>query len=325
MTYIENTEGFKFAVIAMTAVVAALIKVYEIIQNTAVELMTYIFLNFLITFLSFVFILFFFYIIIKGLSMESLNIGHKENLNKLASEIYKLTFFLITLMIVLTILTILRYTFNYTNIISNILFLFSLLVTYTIYLYIDRNNKFQRALLCINYIKYSKIRKSIKNFNTKYPKWFRIMVSIAPSPNDAVKILYSFLIFWFCLGFLFILYFLPYVLLMGNVNIEMENQYYKNETFIPVSIKETGLITDQTIELSQAVDLDYDLNQIDKITLKTKNNLNKIESGKNSTLIGVALGHGNYNVFINTSNLTNGFYVLAVSGYKECIKGFYIS
>ncbi|MCD4806272.1 MAG: hypothetical protein K8R13_01610 [Methanococcoides sp.] len=325
MTYIENTEGFKFAVIAMTAVVAALIKVYEIIQNTAVELMTYIFLNFLITFLSFVFILFFFYIIIKGLSMESLNIGHKENLNKLASEIYKLTFILITLMIVLTILTILRYTFNYTNIISNILFLFSLLVTYTIYLYIDRNNKFQRALLCINYIKHSKIRKSIKNFNTKYPKWFRIMVSIAPSPNDAVKILYSFLIFWFCLGFLFILYFLPYVLLMGNVNIEMENQYYKNETFIPVSIKETGLITDQTIELSQAVDLDYDLNQIDKITLKTKNNLNKIESGKNSTLIGVALGHGNYNVFINTSNLTNGFYVLAVSGYKECIKGFYIS
>ena len=45
---------------------------------------------------------------------------------------------------------------------------------------------------------------------------------------------------------------------------------------------------------------------------------------ENLVLVGNALDYGNYNVFINTTNLTAGYYELACLRKDEHVKGFYI-
>jgi len=317
MIYSENSDGFKFAIIAMTAVLAILIKILEIVQHTAVEVKTYIFSIALITFLLYSFILLLLYIIFKGLSMESRNIDRKNNLDKLASEIYKSAFLLITLMIVVILLSIFMEVYNYADIVNQFIFLVFLLFLYSIYLYVDKNYKAQESILYIKSMKKENKLVFIKNLYIKYPKWFRFIIFISPSFNNCKKIYINLVIFAYSILIISILFFIPYILLMGDATINMENLYYKNETIIPVSIQETGLITNQSIKLLH-VDSDDNLILIDQISIKPEDTSNNIESGENSTLIGVALGHGNYNIFIKTTNLNEGYYLLECSGDKKC-------
>ncbi len=92
----------------------------------------------------------------------------------------------------------------------------------------------------------------------------------------------------------------------GDVQIDMANIHYKNDTQIPVLIQVTGPNTGLSIELfkeqsnilSRIAYIDYLEPQH---TLKTSSN---------NSLVGNTLDVGKYSVFINTTNLTTGYYEL---------------
>ena len=114
---------------------------------------------------------------------------------------------------------------------------------------------------------------------------------------------------------------------IGYVNVDMENVYHKDNTQIPVYVAVTGLNTDLTIKLLKE-NSDHQLILFDNITLEVEHNSDKTIYGKNSTFVGNALGYGKYNLFINTTNLTTGYYELVclqtdLQSDKN-INGFYL-
>ncbi len=88
----------------------------------------------------------------------------------------------------------------------------------------------------------------------------------------------------------------------------MDNIYYKNSSPIPVSIEITGVNDELSIHLNKSYA--KGLIQIDNITLGPNNKDEKI-SGNN--LIGNGFYSGKYYIFINTTNMTEGYYELVFS------------
>lgn len=94
--------------------------------------------------------------------------------------------------------------------------------------------------------------------------------------------------------------------LQGHIAVDMEDVYYKNDVPIPVLIRVTGPNTGLSIELLK--EESGNLRPIASIDyLEPQHNL---KTASNNSLVGNAMGSGKYNVFINTTNLTTGYYEL---------------
>lgn len=111
--------------------------------------------------------------------------------------------------------------------------------------------------------------------------------------------------------------------IQGRVTIDMNSIYNKNDEPIPVNIEVTGRNDNASIELYQ---LSF-TNPIATLELETKYNSSKNLNRENSTLIGNAFYYGKYYVFINTTELREGYYELVytrhIDGYKYG-KSFYL-
>ncbi len=148
-----------------------------------------------------------------------------------------------------------------------------------------------------------------------------IICLISVFTNSKYKIL-MFTMFLICISFLLALFFYFtlvqvssnfYPPLQGHNTIIMENVYYKNDIQIPITIQMTGPKTDLSINLSKE-DSDLKLIQVDILqTLNPDHNPDEITSSVHSILTGNALNDGGYNIFINTTNLTTGYYELTCS------------
>lgn len=143
------------------------------------------------------------------------------------------------------------------------------------------------------------------------------------SEHSKLTILIFTLIFWgFSFWFALLFYFTlvqssPNLYLdtplQGHNTIFMENVYYKNDIQIPITILITGPKTNLSIDLYKK-DFNGKLIPIDKLqTLNPDHNPDKITLSVNSIITGNALNNGKYNIFINTSNLTTGYYELTSS------------
>ena len=109
----------------------------------------------------------------------------------------------------------------------------------------------------------------------------------------------------------------------GDVKIEM-NSLCPQGGVLPVKIKVTGPNSELFLNLTNE-DLKHNLVGVDSIQLIPEHNSRGLIEGQN--LMGNALGFGEYNVFINTSNLTEGYYELACecpTFNKHAVKGFYL-
>ena len=110
--------------------------------------------------------------------------------------------------------------------------------------------------------------------------------------------------------------------LQGHITVDMESIYYKNEAPIAVLIRVTGQNTDLVTLLFEEESNNFTL--IDSIILNTGPHLSKV-SGE--FLVGDALDYGTYNVFINTTNLSEGYYELECLRWqfeKTNRRGFYL-
>ena len=113
----------------------------------------------------------------------------------------------------------------------------------------------------------------------------------------------------------------------GHFTNNMESVYSKKDIQIPITIQVTGVNNDLSVCLVKE-NSKHNFIHIDDITLEPKHNLNNTTVTSKKVLVGNSLGYGTYNVFINTSTMTPGYYELIynISGFnkKYDVKGFYL-
>ena len=97
--------------------------------------------------------------------------------------------------------------------------------------------------------------------------------------------------------------------LQGHVTVEMDDIYYRNNAPIPVSIEMTVPNTGLLITLSRE-ESGHSLTKIDSVIIYPERNETRVTTGENLSLSGNALEYGIYSVFINTTNLSTGYYEL---------------
>lgn len=340
----KKTDGFKFAVSTITALLTFSYVLYKYIQNTAINVDLYIFAVYIISATIIASVFFILYLLIKGFSLEIRNPNKRKNLDEFASDIYLASFFIsiMTLLSMFILFLAVNTEDPNMNLINFIYVVIILGGTFFYCKFTFRNHPQQRRLeyaydvpsqknhlawlyslkaWIANWIKTNIVNPRNK-FIQQHPLIFSFISKIIPvdnSPKSSVfMMILSFTFFYCILLSLMIPFFMQ-----GYVTVDMENIYYKNDTQIPISIKVTGPNNGIFIKLYN-VSGEYNLTQIDSIELKLKHNSNKIEFGKNSFLIGNSLNNGNYNVFINTTNMTGGYYELACLRNSEHVKGFYL-
>jgi hypothetical protein len=112
---------------------------------------------------------------------------------------------------------------------------------------------------------------------------------------------------------------------IGHVTVDIGDVCYKNNVPIPVLIQVTG----REIELNISIyggGHDHIFVLVDCMELKQYDIFYR-NSSKEGYMVGNALGHGKFTVFINTTNLTTGYYVLTCKHREDgdlCSKGFYL-
>lgn len=347
----NGKDGFKFAITAITALVTFSYLSYNYFQNTAVNGNLYSVGLVIITTVVVSILILLFYIFIKGLAIELQDSCQKEKLEKLASDIFR-KFFLIGL--ILFIYSSLFY-YMYTSILYhneidiNIIYIILVLVAvFSLYLH----NKYMKRSSLDIFIIEENIKQSWNKFNSDKQDSFinKILISIG---NTLVPIrnmimakiisikphhpkLYRYLLnlgidtgrtkfVTFCLFEIFMLYLIVFLviasLMPGDALIDIGSIHYKS-TPIPVSIKITGPDTGLSINLLKE-NYEHNLTQIDQIKLEPFHNPNTI-FGNNTILLGNSMENGIYNVFINTTNLTEGYYELVCFRNYQYIKGFYL-
>jgi len=271
----EKIDGFKFAVTLLTALGTIIYVLYAYFHNNAVDNNLYTSSLGLITILLISALLLIAYISVKGFSAEVKDNNQKENLEKLASNIYLIAFLM--------------------GFIASIYIISFFLLTITGYRYNQNEPIFivmTFIILFFGYVGFSKF----------------IMKSQLEFPLTKMK---SILIFALLFVLFFTLWSASYTailgLMQGDVIDNMDSIYYKNGEPIPVSIEVIGQNPDLSIYL-------YNVSsEIDNITLKPTHDSNKVESGK--YLVGNAFDSGKYFVFINITNpnMTEGYYELIYS------------
>ena len=312
----KETDGYKFAVTLLAAFGVILFKVYDYFQTTAVDEDLYVFIIMVLSSIILILLFLVLYIFLKGYSFEAYN----RTFFHLAQRMYMMAFLLFVLFLIygLCIFVFKVETPAFAEIIEivrffaisfSVIFIFKMTIKYVIRYRLSHGyngGHLNEFLPAIDYI-------SSKQSSQK---------------DDVEAIVLVITYIWLLFIPLIILSFLFTTLLnsplQGNVMIDMENLYYENDAQIPVFIKVTGLNTDLLINLSKE-NSEHILTQIDSIKLEPIHNPEKTASGENLTLVGNALDYGNYNVFINTTDLATGYYEIVCMRKDDCVvKGLYI-
>ena len=286
----EEKNGFKFALTILAVYGTILLTTINYYETTAVDIKDHGLICTIITTISTSLLFLLLYIFLKGYSLEFKHMYPylEKHHDSFASVIYLLSFLIfLTLILFIIFITI----FNKIGIeLTDFISYLMVLISLSI---------------------------SIKfglPFNSE--KIFQFLCAFAVAG-----------IFWlFLFSFIF-------ALPLGHINIDMENIYSKKDTPIPVSIRITGPNTPISIKLYEESDRLSNqqnfLNVSDLIKLNPREfkSSNYYLYGNNSILIGNSLGNGEYNIFINTTNLNEGFYELeCVTSFdeKNNVKGFYL-
>ena len=240
------------------------------------------------------------YLFIKGYLMEAQGPANTEGLNKLASGLY---IFSLLFFAILAYCTIVLFFENYApteilTIVKTVILVIIGLILFIvafIYIYLHLSKKIPKET---SPSEKSSLKKILAGFFL------------------AVVTLIIWILLWFCVVF--------YPPLHGHVEVDMESIHYKNDTQIPVLVQVTGPNTDLYVLLYKELpgkvkvsNISY-IGPIEPIFADSESDIEERNIESNNVLVGNYLGNGKYSVFINTTNLTTGYYELM------CLRiGFY--
>jgi len=234
------------------------------------------------------------YLLIKGYLMEAQDTEGIEFFNKFASWLYRCS--LLVFVILAFLIVLFFFDFNapseikeFVKIIYWVAIGLLLFISVIIYIYQHLTKKIPNKT------------SSMKKMSFEKRDW-------------AVPILLAVIVFvWIVLFYCFV-YYTP---LQGHVEVDMESIYYKNDTQIPVLIQVTGpntglfaiLYKDIHGNRSNASNISF-IGPIEPILLDLESDFEERKIVSNNILLGNYLGNGKYIIFINTTNLTTGYYEL---------------
>ena len=311
MTEEDKNDGNKFALAFLAASGSILYTIYNIMQNAPINKDSFYLINLVVAGAIISIVGFLIYLLIKGYLMEVHSISNIDYLNKLASELYKgsiiiFAFFACLILFMFLDLNVPSEIKKYINMIFCVvigLFYF-LIVIFYIRVYLTKN--------------------------TKYKDWKFNKGDFALNKREFIVFFIGIIIF--IILFLTFLCVVLYAPLHGHVEVDMNSIHYKNDTHIPVLIQitgpNTGLYTILYQKLSDNMSSISHIGPIEPILLDLESDLEKHNIESNDILLGDYLGNGKYIVFINTTNLTEGYYellCLRIDFYEESErKGFYL-
>lgn len=315
----EKNSGYKFAAAFLVATGSILYVIYDYIQNSPVSGHWYFVTCALIAGTFFSILGFLSYIFIEGYLVVVRDHIHAEDLNKIGTFLYKYSLLFIIFFIPGSMLVILMDTYP---IIEKIFLVISyfIIVLFVII-----------AIIAIIFIILKKTKHKKPKPPTDQSRPFTKRLKL--HKDVLLPIVWGVALFIFVCIVGFIASWPPF---QGHVTIiDMESVHYKNDTQIPVLIQVTGpntglyafLYKKLPGNLSNISDI-YSIGPIEPIFVDSESNIGgNIES--NNVLVGSYLGNGKYSVFINTTNLTTGYYELAclrrVFYEKTCeSKSFYL-
>lgn len=267
----KETAGLSFAITLLVALWTIIYILYNYLQNTPLNLHFYSLICGVFFLLLILAIFLIFYLLSKGYSLEIHDDSNfKRRIEYWASSIYRMVF---SMSIILLILILFYFLLDF------------ILKTKTSEMTMAFFITFMVSLIVL------------------------MLIEIKREPNERVRniamiIKISFLVFAITMLILSNLFYITP--LQGHIAVDMESIYYKKDTPIPVLIHVTGPNTNLSIFIVN--ESDNTLYIIDEITLISDYPSINTVSGK--YLFGNALDYGTYNVFINTSNLTAGYYEL---------------
>lgn len=320
----EKTSGYKFAAAFLVATGSILYVIYDYIQNNPISGHWYIVTCALIAGTFFSTLGFLLYIFIEGYLVVVRDHIHAEYLNKIGRFLYKYSLLFIVFFIPGSMLAILMDTYPIIAKIVQVIYfiIVSCLIIFIIlgifFIILKKDEQKKPKLPTDQSRPFTKLLKLLKGN----------LVPIGGGVAGGVALFIFFIIF--VATIYFIASWSPF---QGHVTIDMESVYYKNDTQIPALIQVTGPNTGVLAIVYK--DLSSDLSKIsyigpiEPIFLDPESDVEKCNIESNDILIISYLGNGKYSVFINTINLTTGYYELTClrKGYyeKTCeSKSFYL-
>ena len=310
MTGDDKTDGNKFALAFLAASGSILYTIYNIIQNAPIAIDSYFVICLMIAGAVISIIGFLAYLLIKGYLMEAQDTEVKEELNILASGLYKYSLSVFAL--IACLIVVLFFEFNAPSEIKEFVKIICWIII---------------GLFIIIFV----IIIIYQSLTMKKPNKTSSMKKLSFGKRDLAEFILAVVvvIIWILLFFCFV-YYTP---LQGHVEVDMESIHYKNDTQIPVLIQVTGPNTDLHAFLYKELsgnlsEISY-IGPIEPILLDLESDWEERKIESNNILLGNYQGNGKYIVFINTTNLTMGYYELMClreAFYEKTCesKGFYL-
>ena len=327
----EKTDGFKFAVTALTAIGTSLFVVNNFFQNNAVDVKYYAPTVALISNALILVLFLLFYIFIKGVLMEfpsSTYPNLKTLYSTLASFIYSIAFLLFLMTFTLVFWSVffigLRFDFYTDYFILSFSLISSLILGFPNIKQVSEHLEFPefKSEYLDSLFEKALNKLGLGPINTKLKKHEQEI-------NESVNIFLIFILLFF-IGLVLLIYLIPMVSispLQGQVTINIDTINHKNNAVIPVTIQLTGPNSGFSVNLSKKSNGSGFIS-IDSIpNLEPYHNLTNVTLGDKSIIFGNSLENGKYNVFINTTNLMEGYYELRATRIfyeKTDVKGFYL-
>lgn len=282
----KKTDGLKFAVTLLAAFGTIIFTAYNYFQNTTVDIFWYALVSGVIDVVIILSTLLIVYVLIKGILMEFPDCDLKDSIEKYISGFYLLSF-IATIETLIIILGAFFLIRNWTNLFI-VGILVSFMVTFLIVRYvinIDQNSSYIGGIVI----------GSLSLLLVSVIFWVPLFDIVLKSP------------------------------LQGDVTIDIDSIYYRNDTPIPLSIQITGPNSGIRIFLYNKERNSYFLT--DHIYLESRHTLNTTKYGSNSILFGNSMENGKFNVFIKSRQLPEGYYELICErtyDNKKSVESFYL-
>jgi hypothetical protein len=103
--------------------------------------------------------------------------------------------------------------------------------------------------------------------------------------------------------------------LHGNIDIEMENSYEISDNPFFVEIYVTGPLEKLEIDITK-IEQNYNVKKIDHITLFSENYSTNVAYSDNKSVVGNAASPGNFQLYIDKSNMSAGYYKIECQRLK---------
>jgi len=328
----DEKEGFKFAVTLLAIFGYLFYYIYNYFQNEVVSLFIYCTISLLICIIMIIMIALILYILIKGYSFEVQNSNQKQILNKMASKIYLFIFLVFIFLFPSSFGWLIFFHFADIQEQANLYLIYLMICAGLIMLFIyptpikiflDLKEKYRNFDIF-------KFKDEINKKENKFEIINDFLDKICLLLNYLGKYLYKYILIsiliFFGLHYIFSLFpsmiYLP--IFDGNIDVDMENIHQKNDMMIPVQIQVTGIDDPISVGLLKVepnnsipvAKIDY-LGQSENRNDRYSIIFSNVSNFKNNNcLLGNSLGSGKYIIFINTTNLSIGYYKLEVNNTK---------